>query len=154
MSFSDKMRASLGAEGARLEITPPADGVTPGGSEPAMVKIMGGTNPAQVDALIVRLIGADRHWVDDAGAEISEADAMARDDRKGLTAGWTRVTVHEARIDVGVTVDAGAEHVVDVSAVVPEGARPSSPSYNYTLNVQADIKGQIDPTGNARVRVG
>ena len=154
MSFSDKMRASLGAEGARLEITPPADGVTPGASGLATVTIKGGTNPAHVDALIVRLIGADRHWVDEAGAEISEGDAMARDDRKGLTAGWTRVTVHEARVEVGVTVEAGAEHVVEVHTVVPESATPSSPSYNYTLNVQADIKGQIDPTGNARVRVG
>ena len=153
MSFTDKMRESLGAEGARIEVTPPSD-PTPAGAEASIgVTIVGGTRDATVDALIVRLVQADRHWVDESGNRIAEADAPPREERKGLTAGWDRATIAELRVDVGATVAPKGSHTVDVSLTIPDTATPTTAACSHTVNVQADIKGQIDPTGNARINV-
>lgn len=153
MSFTDKMRESLGAEGARIEVTPPS-AATPAGADASIgVTIAGGTREATVDALIVRLVQADRHWVDADGNQIAEADAPPREDRKGLTAGWDRETIAEVRVDVGETVAAGASHAIDVALTIPASAKPTTAACSHTVNVQADIKGQIDPTGNARIDV-
>ncbi len=154
MSFSDKMRDSLGAEGARIEVAPPTDAVAPGQAGNLAVTIVGGTRAATVDALIVRLVEAKRHWVAEDGSVIAEADAPPREDRKGLTAGWERDTVADTRIAVEHTVEPGQSHVVQVELAVPDTCHPSTAACNHTVNVQADIKGQIDPTGNARIQVG
>jgi sporulation-control protein spo0M len=53
-----------------------------------------------------------------------------------------------------VTVEPGARHAVDVELEVPAATHASSSACTHTLSVQADIKGQIDPTGQARVVVG
>jgi sporulation-control protein spo0M len=153
MGFSEKMRDSLGAEGAKIEVVAQGATVPPGEKASVTVAIVGGSKPAAVDALVVRLVEAERHWVDKDGTTLAEA-SVAPDDRASLTAGWTRTTIAELRVDVGVTVDPGARHSVDVSLAVPEAARASTPACTHTISVQADIKGQIDPTGSARLSVG
>lgn len=154
MGFSEKMRDSLGAEGAKIEVEAPDQAVAPGECATIRVAIVGGSKPAAVDALVLRLVESDRHWRDDAGGTLSEADAGAREDRSNLTAGWTRNTLFERRIDVGVTVDPGARHELTVELDVPAACKASDAACNHALHVQADIKGQIDPTGQARLKVG
>jgi hypothetical protein len=154
MGFTDKMRESLGAEGARLEVTSPTTPTPPGERALAKIVIVGGTRPAHVEALVVRLVEADRHWVGQDGATVSEEDAQAQDDRRHLTADWTRTTVDERRIGIGADVEAGGRHEVEVEIDVPARCKPTSVACSHTLNVQADIRGQIDPTGNARFLVG
>lgn len=151
MGFSEKMRESLGAEGARIEVVPPSRPVAPGGRARATVAIVGGTRPAQVDALIVRIVEADRHWVTRDGERVEEERAAALDDRRHLTAGWDRYTAAERRIALGRTIEPGERHEVEVELDVPVEVKPTSVCCSHTLNVQADIKGQIDPAGNARL---
>jgi sporulation-control protein spo0M len=153
MGFSDKMRESLGAEGARIEITPPSDPLVAGERATVTIAIVGGTRPASVDALSVRIIEADRHWVDPDGATMSEADASALPDRHHLTAGWDRATASDTRVPVGVNVDAAGHHEIEVPIDIPASCKESSASCSHTLNVQADIKGQIDPTANLRITI-
>jgi sporulation-control protein spo0M len=154
MGFSDKMRESLGAEGARVEVSPSPGTVAPGGQGNAVITIVGGSKPAHVDAIVVRVVEADRHWTEADGTTVAETEAAALEDRRHLTAAWTRNTVSEARHEVGATVEPGARHEVEVAFEVPGACFPTSPARSHTLNVQADIKGQIDPTGNARFEVG
>ena len=153
MGFSEKMRDSLGAEGARLEVQPPTAAIEPGANAPLSVVIIGGSKPAAVDALVVRLLESLRHWIDGDGATISEADAKARADAE-LVPSWTKTTLAERRIAVGTTVEPGQRHEIAVELAIPEGVLPSSPARTHTVLVQADIKGQIDPTGQARIIVG
>lgn len=153
MGFTDKMRESLGAEGARIEVTPPSQATPPGERVVAEIAIVGGTRAAHVEALVVKIVEADRHWVTGDGATVSEAEAQALDDRRHLTAGWTRTTIGERRVDVGLEVAPGARLEIEVEIDVPASSKPSSVSCSHTLNVQADIRGQIDPTGNARLTV-
>ncbi len=154
MGFSEKMRDSLGAEGAKIEVAAGDAAVAPGATTKVAIAIVGGSKPAVVDAVVIRLIEADRHWQDGSGARISEADAAAREHRDGLVAGWTRNTLLERRVDVGVTVQAGSRHELVVDVDVPAACKPSGPACNHTMHVQADIKGQIDPTGQGRITVG
>ncbi len=153
MSFSEKMRESLGAEGVRLEVTPPSDVLVAGNTAEAVVELRGGTKPARVDALVVRIVEADRHWLSDAGERIEEEEAQSLPDRRHLTAGWDRRTVGERRFSVGRDVAEGGTERISIELEIPADCRPSSVSRAHTLNVQADIKGQIDPTGNARIVV-
>jgi len=154
MGFSEKMRDSLGAEGAKLEVSPPSGKVAPGAGISASVTIVGGSKPAVVDALMIRVVEADRHWVDGDGNTVSEADAQARSDRTGLVAAWTRTTRTEQRIAVDVTVEPSARHEVTVDLTVPDSCSATSAACTHTLYVQADIKGQIDPTAQARFEIG
>jgi sporulation-control protein spo0M len=153
MSFSEKMRESLGAEGLRLSVRPPSDAVTAGRTIEAEVRMIGGTKSASVDALTVRVVEADRHWRKESGDRVSEEEAQSLDDRRHLTAGWDRRTVGEQRISVGREVEQGGEDTLTIEVQIPADCRPTSVSCAHTLNVQADIKGQIDPTGNARIVV-
>jgi hypothetical protein len=154
MSFSEKMRDSLGAEGVRLEIKPPTGTLVAGNTVTATVTMVGGTKPARVDALVVRIVEADRHWLADGGARIGEEEAQGLSDRRHLTAGWDRRTVGERRIGVGRDVAEGGQDSVDVEIEIPAECKATSVSCAHTLNVQADIKGQIDPSSNARIVVG
>ncbi len=77
MSFSEKMRESLGAEGVRLEITLPDDSLRAGSSVRTELTMIGGTKSARVEALVVRIIEADRHWRSEDGERVDEADALA-----------------------------------------------------------------------------
>ena len=154
MSFSEKMRESLGAGGVGLNVSPLIEeGVPVGGRLEATVTLEGGTRSAHVDGLVLRLIEADRHWRDSEGAVILEEDAQQLDDRRHLTAGWERRTVAEIRVNVDEEVADSGSREVTVELDVPAECSPSTISCAHTLNVQADIKGQIDPTGNARIRL-
>jgi sporulation-control protein spo0M len=153
MGFSEKMRESLGAEGARVQVRSPEGAIARGDIATASITITGGTRPATVDALIVRIVEADRHWVrDDDGARVSEEEAQALSDRRGLTAAWDRHPVVVQRVELGKEVEPGSEHALTVDVTVP-WCKATSPCCSHTLNVQADIKGQIDPAGNARITV-
>ena len=154
MGFSEKMRDSLGAEGAKLEVTAPTAKVAAGAGISIRVAIVGGTKPAVVDALTVRVVEADRHWVDGDGNTVSEADAQAMSDRSGLKPAWSRTNRSERRVAVDVTVEPGGRHEVAVELTVPEQCRSTSAACNHAVHVQADIKGQIDPTAQARVEIG
>lgn len=153
MSFSEQMRDSLGAEGAKVEVDPPADPVSAGGAANATVRIVGGAAPAQVDALVVRVIEARRHWVESGGRSVSEEEAQSLPDRAHLMPAWTRQTVSETRVDVGAVVEPSQTREVEVQAPVPETCGRTSGAIVITVNAQADIKGQIDPTGNGRLTV-
>lgn len=152
MGFSEKMRESLGAEGARVTVQGPEQAVTRGETTTASITIVGGTRTATVDALYVRIVEADRHWVrNEDGLQISEGDAQALDNRKGLTAGWVRHAVLEKRVEVGHTIEPNQEHSLTIDVEIPADCKATAPYCSHTLNVQADIKGQIDPAGNVRV---
>jgi sporulation-control protein spo0M len=152
MGFSEKMRDSLGAEGARLDVRTPADAITAGGSARVSVVIVGGSKPAAVDALVVRLFEACRHWIDATGATLTEDEAQGKTDA-GLVPNWTKTMLAEQRLDVGTTVEPGQRHEVEIVLAVPESTSASSPACTHTVLAQADIKGQIDPTGQARLSV-
>lgn len=153
MGFSEKMRESLGAEGARVHVKAPEGAVVRGEIATASITITGGTRPATVEALIVRIVEADRHWVrNEDGARLTEEEAHSLDDHKGLTAGWDRHPVVVQRVELGKDIEPGSEHALTVDVTVP-WCKATAPYCSHTLNVQADIKGQIDPTGNARVTV-
>jgi sporulation-control protein spo0M len=66
---------------------------------------------------------------------------------------WTRRAVAQTRVAVGRSVDPGGDHELAVEVAVPADCARSSESVAITVNVQADIKGQIDPTGNCRLTV-
>jgi sporulation-control protein spo0M len=154
MGFSEKMRESLGAEGARVQVKAPASAIARGETATAAITITGGTRPATVEALIVRIIEADRHWVrSDDGARVTEDEAQALADRTGLRAAWDRHPVVVQRIELAQPVEPGHEHALTVDVTVPWGCKATSPCCSHTLNVQADIKGQIDPAGNVRITV-
>lgn len=153
MGFSEKMRESLGAEGARVQVKAPEGDVARGQTVAAAITMTGGTRPATVDALVVRIIEADRHWVrSDDGARVTEGEAQAQASLAGLTAAWERRAVHEQRIELATAIEPGSEHALTVDVEVPY-CQPTSPCCSHTLNVRADIKGQIDPAGNARITI-
>ena len=152
MGFSEKMRDSLGAEGARLEVQPPTGAIEPGDTVAISVVIIGGSKPAAVDALVVRLLESHRHWIDGTGATVSEAQSQTTDAE--LVPNWTKTALGEQRISVGTTVEPGQRHEIEVALAIPDGTQPSSPACTHTVLVQADIKGQIDPTGQARITIG
>src|SRR5688500_1122571 len=119
MGFSEKMRDSLGAEGARLEVQSPTAAIEPGTTAATTVVIIGGSKPAAVDALVVRLLDSHRHWIDATGATISEADARTANQSRSdaehgeaveLVPNWTKTALGEQRIAVGTTVEAGQRH--------------------------------------------
>ena len=151
MSFSEKMRESLGATGVRLRVTPSEDPIRPGMTLRAQVELEGGTSPAHVDALVLRLIEADRHWTDADGDRHEESDVAGLEHRDHLTASWDRHAVAQSRVSLDADVEAASARTIDVELAIPLDCRPSSVSCAHTLNVQADIKGQIDPTANARL---
>lgn len=152
MSFSEKMRESLGAGGVGLQIAVQGeDGIAAGNPLNATVTLAGGNRSAHVDALVLRLIEADRHWTDGEGNRVEESEAAALEDRRHLTAGWERRMVAEVRVSVDQEVADAGSQAIDVALEIPDACNATSVSCAHTLNVQADIKGQIDPTANARV---
>jgi hypothetical protein len=153
MGFSEKMRESLGAEGARLELHAIADAMAIGSTNAVRLVIVGGTRPAHVHAVVMRVIEADRHWVTDDGARMAEEHVRALDDRRGLTAAWERRTASTRRVEVDRSVEPGEQLELTLEPEVPTDCSPSSVSCSHMLNVQADIRGQIDPTANMRLRL-
>ncbi len=153
MSFSEKMRESLGATGVRLRVTPTSESHASGATLGAQVALEGGTTTAHIDALVLRLIEADRYWTDGDGNRVEESEAAGLEDRGHLTAAWDRRTIAQARMSVDHDVEASSESTIPVELEIPAECGSTSISRAHTLNVQADISGQIDPTANARVIV-
>jgi hypothetical protein len=67
--------------------------------------------------------------------------------------GWTRRTLLESRVPVGTEIPADGHHSLNLDFQIPADCGPSSPWCAITLNALADIRGQIDPSGNANLQV-
>src|SRR5690606_6708018 len=154
MSFSERMKESLGVEGARVEVEAPSTKIAPGGEAVTKVRVLGGSREARVDALVMRVVEARRHWLDPDGKRLDEDQAKARSDRRKLMPGWDRRIVHEQEVHVGHLVDPGTAYDLEVVLTVPDGCGLTDDACVVTINAQADIKGQIDPTGTSILLVG
>jgi sporulation-control protein spo0M len=153
MSFSERMKESLGVEGARVEVAAPGDPIAAGGQAPLMISIVGGTQSAQIDNLMLRLIESRRHWRTPDGQVIAEEEAQAHPDRRQLMPTWSRRIVAEDTMQVGHLVEAGENHQLDIPLALPADCGATTPACVITVNAQADIKGQIDPTGTATLTI-
>ena len=152
MGFSEKMKDSLGGDGARVLVNTNDAMVGRGSDLEVNVTVEGGNKPATVDALVMRVVEARRHWVDANGAAIAEADAASLD-RRSLQPAWTQQVLSELRVDVNQQVEPGQTAYLPVMVSIPAECGPSSEGCKLTINAQADIKQQIDPTGNGRIVV-
>lgn len=153
MAFSDSMRECLGGSGVRVELTLDPPRATRTGRCTGAVQIVGGTDEVFVRGVVLRLLAATRHWVDGDGRRIEEHTAASMPSRRHLTPAWTRTSVSEARVDVNERVAAGASISVDAQVPVPDECPVSGPGTVLTINAQAVIEGQIDPTGSAPVTI-
>ena len=153
MGFSDKLREALGADGVHLEARLPEDTVAAGGTLTVEITATGGNKPARIGGFTARLLRAERHWSDPEGRPVDEADALALVDRSHLTARWAREEVARAVDEQARDLAPGEPGSLTLELSVPTDSPPSSLACTYTINVQADVKDQIDPTANARVRV-
>lgn len=157
MGFSDKMRETLGSVGARLTVMADDEGwaarLQPGETTTAKIRIVGGTLPARVESLVMRVITRHRHWTDGRGFALTDAQARELEDRRHLTPSWSRETIHESRVEVDREVDAGAEEIVEITVAVPAHCDRTTSACTITLHAQADIRGQIDPTATGKLLV-
>jgi sporulation-control protein spo0M len=157
MGFSDKMRETLGSEGARVQFVEDGEGwaakVAPGGTAEAKLTIVGGTKTARVEGVVVRVIVRHRHWSDNHGMTLTEDQARELDSRAHLMPAWSRDLIEQVRVDVDADVDPGSERDVLVEVPVPAHCDPTSPACTITLHAQADIRGQIDPTATGKLLV-
>jgi sporulation-control protein spo0M len=106
-----------------------------------------------VVALQLRLVEARRHWTTADGKQVAEADAMALPDRSPLMPAWTRTVIHTWEVPVEREIEAGGSTSVEIGVEIPPHCGVTSPACVITLNAQADIRGQIDPTGNGHLRI-
>lgn len=153
MSFSEKMRESLGAEGLRLELSPPSAPLVAGQPYASQVTFHAGSRPAHVARIFVRVIEADRYWKDANGEVVPEDDAQQRPDRRLLEAAWARRTLRTLQFDVGQDIAAHGTSVLPLEIDLPLDCRPSTLSRCHALSVQAAVPGQIDPSTLARILV-
>jgi sporulation-control protein spo0M len=149
MSFSERMKESLGVEGARVEVAAPEQAVPVGQDASLKISIVGGSRDAQIDNLILRLIESRRHWRTPDGQVISDEEANSRADRRQLMPTWSRRIVAESTLPVNQHIDAGGNHQIDLPLPLPNDCGATTSACVITVNAQADIKGQIDPTGTA-----
>jgi sporulation-control protein spo0M len=158
MGFSDKMRETLGSEGARVRFVEDAEGwaakVAPGGTAEALVSIAGGTKTARVEGVVLSVIVRHRHWADAQGMALTEEQARELSDRTHLMPAWSRELIGQTRVEVEADVEAGAERELAVAIPVPEHCNRTTSSCTITLHAQADIRGQIDPTATGKLCVG
>jgi sporulation-control protein spo0M len=159
MGFSDKMRETLGSEGARLEFVHDDDGwaarATPGGTVEAKLRIAGGTKTARVEGVVLRVFVRHRHWADKQGMKLTEQQALELelDDRNHLMPAWSRELIGQTRVEVEQDIEAGAERELSVQVLVPEHCDATTRACTITLHAQADIRGQIDPTVTGKLFV-
>lgn len=146
------MRDSLGGDGAKVTVQTNGVMVGRGADLEVNVVLEGGNKPATVDALIMRIVEARRHWIDASGTAIHETDA-ANMDRTTLQPAWTQQILSEQRVDVGQDVPPGETAYLPVMLSIPAECGPSGDACKVVINAQADIKQQIDPTGNGRIVV-
>lgn len=157
MGFSDKMRETLGSEGAQLELLTDEHGwvaqASPGQSVDARVRLAGGTKTARVEGLILRLVVRHRHWSDGQGMSFNEDQAQELESRSHLMPAWSRDFIAQTRVELDAEIDAGSERELTVHVPVPEHCDRTTAACTVTLHVQADIRGQIDPTATGKLRV-
>lgn len=157
MGFSDKMRETLGSEGARVKFVEDDDGwaakVAPGSTARAKLTIVGGTKTARVEGVVLRVIVRHRHWADQQGMTLTEEQARELESRSHLMPAWSRDLIGQVRVDVDAEIDPFAEREVEVEVPVPEHCDRTSNACTITLHVQADIRGQIDPTATGKLCV-
>ncbi len=147
------MSECLGAEGSRVKLDRIDGPVRPGSVAETDVHIHGGNRPATVRRLILRIVEARRHWTDSSGTTVNDTEAQERSDRRELTPVWTRQILAESQVDVAATVEAGTPHTVPVSLEIPLQCGQTSAACVITMHAQADIPGQIDPTGTTAIPV-
>ena len=157
MGFSDKMRETLGSEGARVNFVEDDSGwaahVNPGGAAEAKLQIVGGTKTARVEGVVLRVIVRHRNWSDNQGMTLTEAQALELDDRSHLMPAWSHDDLGQIRVDVEEEIDAGSERELSVSVPIPEHCDTTTNACTVTLHAQADIRGQIDPTATGKLLV-
>jgi len=153
MSFSEVMRDSLGAAGARLAVSvePPAG--RPGDTLTARITVSGGSQDAVVEGLRLRVVEARRYWLDGDDRRVEDVDAPGRAARAHLRPMWDLRDASDGVVERSVVVAANAQSELEIEFQIPSDCAPSADACTVRLNVQADIKGQIDPTGNARLVV-
>lgn len=157
MGFSDKMRETLGSEGARVEVLNDDEGwaarVSPGGSAEAKIKIIGGTKVARVEAVVLQVFVRHRNWSDGQGMNFTEQQALELEEPGRLMPSWSRELLGQMRIEVGEEIDQDGERELSVELPLPEHCDRTGSACTITLHAQADIRGQIDPTATGKLLV-
>lgn len=157
MGFSDKMRETLGSEGASVKFVSDDEGwsaeVAPGQTAEAKLMIVGGTKTARVEGIVLRVIVRHRHWSDSQGMALTEDQARELEDRTHLMPAWSRELIEQTRVEVQEEIEPNAERELSVQIPVPEHCDATTPACTITLHAQADIRGQIDPTATGKLHV-
>lgn len=157
MGFSDKMRETLGSEGARVKFVEDAEGwvakVAPGGTAEALISIGGGTKTARVEGVVLSVIVRHRHWADGRGMALTEDQARELPDRSHLMPAWSRDLIGQTRVEIEADIEPGSERELRIAVPLPEHCDRTTSSCTITLHAQADIRGQIDPTATGKLCV-
>lgn len=147
------MKDSLGGDGAKVLVQTNNAMVGRGSALEVNVVVEGGNKPATVDALIMRVLEARRHWVDTDGNIVQDSDASEASQRGPLVPEWTQQVLKEHIVEVGQEVSPGNSAYLPVMIEIPDQCGPTGDACKVTINAQADIKQQIDPSGNGRIVV-
>lgn len=157
MGFSDKMRETLGSEGARVAFIADDEGwsarVAPGDTAEAKLRLTGGTKTAHVEGVILRIIVRHRHWSDGQGMALTEAQAHELDSRTHLMPAWSRDLIGQTRVEVDQDIEPGDERELSLQIPVPTHCDRTTNGCTITVHAQIDIRGQIDPTATGRLLV-
>ena len=157
MGFSDKMRETLGSEGARVQFLTDDEGwsarVAPGDTAEAKIRLTGGTKTAHVEGVVLRVIIRHRHWSDGQGMALTEDQARELDSRNHLMPAWSRDLLGQTRVNVDEDIDPGSERELSVQISVPDHCDRTTNACTVTVHAQIDIRGQIDPTATGKLLV-
>lgn len=157
MGFSDKMRETLGSEGARVEFVADDEGwsarVAPGGTAEAKLRLTGGTKTARLEGVVLRVIVRHRHWSDGQGMALTEEQARELDHRNHLMPTWSREQIGQTRVEVEDDLEPGSERELTVQVPVPEHCDRTTNACTITVHAQIDSRGQIDPTATGKLLV-
>ncbi|MEE9383658.1 MAG: sporulation protein [Nannocystaceae bacterium] len=153
MAFSESMQKSLGDGGTRLDIRLAQPRAARRDACAGSVSLLVGTRAATLQALLLRVLSASRHWTDEENQTISEAEARTMPHRRHLSPTWIHETISEVRVDLGRTIEPGEMADIEVSFVIPERCPLSGPANVIRVHVQAVMEGQIDPTDGAILTV-
>ena len=157
MGFSDKMRETLGSEGARVQFMADDEGwsarVAPGETAEAKLRLTGGTKTARVEGVVLRVIIRHRHWSDGQGMSLTEDQARELDNRSHLMPAWSRDLIGETHVSVDEDLEPGSERELVVQIPVPGHCDRTTNACTVSVHAQVDIRGQIDPTATGKLLV-
>jgi sporulation-control protein spo0M len=157
MGFSDKMRETLGSEGARVQFLTDDEGwsarVNPGEIAEAKIRLTGGTKTARIEGVVLRVFIRHRHWSDRQGMALTEDQARELDDRGHLMPAWSRELIGQTRVAVNEDIDPGHERELSVQIPVPDHCDRTTNACTITVHAQVDIREQIDPTATGKLLV-